>query len=125
LTDEYRPSKVRSGRIKETALEYIVGQEAGPVMSTISSKNQITLPAHLLRELGLTAGDRLAVSREGSRLVLRPRPRDWVSYHAGSLRGVYGSREAIDAYVEELRQDDERSRSIEEAWTGRRPAPED
>jgi AbrB family looped-hinge helix DNA binding protein len=73
-------------------------------MTTISSKNQITLPAQLLRELGLGAGDRLAIRREGNRLILRPRPKDWVDYYGGSLRGLYGeSKEEMDAYVTELR----------------------
>jgi len=94
-------------------------------MTTISSKNQITLPAHLLREMGLSAGDRLAVAREGTRLVLRPRPRDWVAYHAGSMAGHYGrNREEQDAYVEELRRDYGREAEIERAWSGTEPAPE-
>jgi AbrB family looped-hinge helix DNA binding protein len=91
-------------------------------MSTISSKNQITLPAHILRELGLRAGDRLAVTREGSRLVLRARPRDWVKYHGGSLASTYGqSREQINGYFRELRQDADRDQEIEEAWAGKEP----
>jgi len=90
-------------------------------MSTISSKNQITLPAHLLRELGLHSGDRLAITREGTRLILRVRPQDWVEHHAGSLAGVYGKdRREVDAYVDELRQDD-RQEEIEEAWAGKSP----
>ena len=94
-------------------------------MSTISSKNQITLPAHLLRELGLRAGDRLAVSREGARLVLRARPRDWVAYHGGSLAGLYGKdAEEIEAYVADLRQDEARDAEIERAWSGPEPGPQ-
>jgi AbrB family looped-hinge helix DNA binding protein len=94
-------------------------------MTTISSKNQITLPAQLLREMGLGAGDRLAVTREGTRLVLRARPRDWVAYHAGSLAGHYGRTAAEqDAYVRELRQDNGREAEIERAWSGTEPAPE-
>jgi AbrB family looped-hinge helix DNA binding protein len=92
-------------------------------MSTISSKNQITLPAHLLRELGLTAGDRLAMSREGDRLILRARPKNWASYYGGSLKGLYGStKDEVDAYIDELREDDSRDQAIEEAWNGQRPA---
>jgi hypothetical protein len=34
-------------------------------MSTISSGNQTTLPPQLLCDMGLSAGDRLAISREG------------------------------------------------------------
>jgi AbrB family looped-hinge helix DNA binding protein len=92
-------------------------------VSTISSKNQITLPAHLLREMGLGAGDRLAVIREGNRLILRARPRDWVEYHAGSLAGLYGEgQDEQDAYLRELRQETGRDRAIEEAWSGREPS---
>ena len=94
-------------------------------MTTISSKNQITLPAHLLRELGLAAGDRLAVSKEGGRLILRARPRDWVKYHGGSLAGLYGRGEdEISAYLEELRADTSRDEEIERAWAGTEPPPE-
>lgn len=109
MTAEYDAGKVkgRRSRIREAALEYVVGAEVGGSVSTISSKNQITLPAHLLREMGLGPGDRLAVSKEGSRLILRPRPRDWVRYHSGSLRGLYGnSQQEMDAYLEELREEE-------------------
>jgi AbrB family looped-hinge helix DNA binding protein len=103
---EYSPSKRKHGKVKEAAVEYIVGRREEPNLTTISSKNQITLPAQLLRELGLGAGDRLAVRREGNRLVLRPRPKDWVEYYGASPRGVYGETTAeMDAYVGELRSE--------------------
>ncbi|MGE0058139.1 MAG: AbrB/MazE/SpoVT family DNA-binding domain-containing protein [Dehalococcoidia bacterium] len=95
-------------------------------MSTISSKNQITLPIHLLREIGLGPGDRLAVTREGNRLILRARPKNWASYYAGSLKDLYGNtREEIDAYIEDLRDDSHREKQIEEAWDGQRPAAQE
>jgi AbrB family looped-hinge helix DNA binding protein len=113
------------GKVAEAAVEYIAGRRNEPAMSSISTKNQITLPAHLLRELGLRAGDRLAVTREGARLVLRARPKDWVAYHGGSLKGLYGKDgEEIDAYVKDLRADTEREDAIERAWTGNKPAPQ-
>ena len=72
--------------------------------TTISSKYQITLPARLVRELGLQPGDKLAIEVEEGRLILHPRPKDWVSYTAGSLKGVYGeTKEDIDAYLKEVR----------------------
>ena len=72
--------------------------------TTISSKNQITLPARLLREMGLKPGDQLAVELDGLQLILHPRPQDWVSYTAGSMKGVYGeTKEDIDAYIQKLR----------------------
>ena len=114
----------RELKVSEAAVEYIAERQNEPSVSTISSKNQITLPARLLREMGLSAGDRLAVTREGNRLVLRARPRDWVKYHAGSLAGAYGlNREDVDAYVRELRTDTERDEAIERAWSGREPDP--
>ena len=94
-------------------------------MTTISSKNQITLPAHLLREMGLGAGDRLSISREGGRLILRGRPKDWIRNHAGSLAGAYGKdKREIDAHIQELRQDETRDAEIERAWSGRKPSSE-
>jgi antitoxin ChpS len=119
---EYLPSKRDGGKVREAAVEYIVGRREDPALTTISSKNQITLPAQLLRELGLGAGDRLAISREGNRLILLPRPKDWVEYYGGSLRGLYGdTKEEEDAYIRELRKDAGRDQAIEEAWSGRKP----
>lgn len=105
-------------KVAEAALTYWAQAPDGEGMSTISSKNQITLPAHLLREMGLSPGDRLAISREGTRLVLRARPKDWVRYHAGSLAGLYGAgAKEADAYVRELREEGDRSDEIEKAWS--------
>jgi AbrB family looped-hinge helix DNA binding protein len=112
-------------RIAEAAVAYIAGRQEDAAMTTISSKNQITLPAQMLRELGIGPGDRLAVTREGSRLILRVRPKDWVEYHAGSLAGLYGKTAAeTDSYVRELREPGERALEIERAWAGSRPASE-
>jgi bifunctional DNA-binding transcriptional regulator/antitoxin component of YhaV-PrlF toxin-antitoxin module len=89
-------------------------------MTTISSKNQITLPVHLLRQIGVGPGDRLAVAVEGGRLVLRARPKDWAEHHAGSLRGLWGGKLAeIEAEIREGRDTPERDAEIERAWTGR------
>ena len=74
--------------------------------TTLSSKYQITLPARLVRELGLQPGDKLAVELVEGRLVLHPRPKDWLSYVAGSMPGYYGkTKEEIDAYLREVRGD--------------------
>ena len=101
----------------EAALVY--DTEEAPAVTTISSKNQITLPVHLLREMGLGAGDRLAVAREGNRLTLRARPRDWVRHYAGSLSGLYGgSKEEMDVYLKDLRDEGARATEIERAWSG-------
>lgn len=90
--------------MREAARPYQpMGAEEMP-KTTISSKYQITLPARLVRELGLEPGDKLEVELEHGRLVLHPRPKDWLAYTAGSLEGVYGrTKEDIDAYLREVR----------------------
>ena len=126
MTREYRPRKVPPQKVAEAALAYNADRREEPALSTISSKNQITLPIHLLREIGLGPGDRLAVTREGNRLILRARPKNWARYYAGSLAGLYGnSREEIDDQLSDLRDDGGRAERIEEAWDGKRPAAEE
>ena len=113
MTYEHDESKATPNkpRIAEAALvQYDAGRrDDDVVMSTISSKNQITLPAHLLREMGIGPGDRVAVTLEGKRLILRPRPKDWVKYYGGSLKGLWGDTpEEIDAYIAQLREESDR-----------------
>jgi AbrB family looped-hinge helix DNA binding protein len=117
--------QVPQSKVNEAAAEYFIGAPGEDAMTTISSKNQITLPAHLLREMGLAAGDRLAVALEGGRLVLRARPKDWVQYYGGSLAGLYGDSAAeIEAYIAEERSHTERDEAIEGAWAGSESAPQ-
>jgi AbrB family looped-hinge helix DNA binding protein len=112
-------SKGGRGKVREAAVAYIAGRQEDASVSTISSKNQITLPAHLLREMGIGPGDRLAVSREGNRMVLRPRPRDWVKHYGGSMADTYGkSAGQVADYVRELRAEGGRDEAIERAWSG-------
>jgi len=99
-------------------VEYITNRREEAV-STISTKNQITLPVHLLRQMGVGPGDRLAIALEGSRLVLRARPRDWVEHYAGSLPGFYGATvEEVDANIREGRDTSERDAELERIWSG-------
>ena len=119
------PSGTGKNKVSETAVAYFPGYQEDEALTTISSKNQITLPAHLLREMGLGPGDRLAISHEGARLVLRARPKDWVRYHAGSLAGLYGaSAVEEDAYVRELREESDRIGEFERTWTDTSAGPE-
>ena len=71
---------------------------------TLSSKHQVTLPADLVRSLGLKAGDKLVAELISGRIVLLPQPQSWVDYFAGSMKGVYGSTKGeIDRYIAEVR----------------------
>lgn len=121
FTYERKADKLPKMKVSEAAVEYITARREEAV-STISSKNQITLPVQLLRQMGVGPGDRLAVTLEGGRLMLRARPKDWVGHYAGSLPGYWGdSVEEIDAYVRELRDSSHRDELIEEAWAGTEP----
>src|SRR5512138_3270324 len=111
FTYQARSDKVPA-RVAEAAVEYITNRREESV-STISTKNQITLPVHLLRQMGVGPGDRLAVTLEGGRLVLRARPRDWVEHYAGSLPNLWGETvEEIDAHIREGRETPERDAEI-------------
>ena len=102
---DYRLTKNRGrSKVREAALAYLTEEATTMPKTTISSKYQITLPARLMRELGLAPGDKLAVELEDGRIILHPRPKDWVSYTAGSMPGYYGkTKEEIDAYLREVR----------------------
>ena len=98
--------KTRRRKVSDAALGYLPQEAPALPKTTLSSKYQITLPARLVRELGLQPGDKLAVELEDGHLVLHPQPKDWVAYTAGSMPGYYGkTKEEIDAYLREVRGD--------------------
>jgi bifunctional DNA-binding transcriptional regulator/antitoxin component of YhaV-PrlF toxin-antitoxin module len=69
--------------------------------TTITGKNQISLPAKGLRDLGWERGDRLlAQVVHGDMLVLMRRPTRWADAFAGKLGDVFGSHEDTIAYLE-------------------------
>jgi hypothetical protein len=69
----------------------------------------------MIRQLGIQPGDKLVARLEGDAITLNPRPRSWVEYVSGSLRGTYGStREEVDTYIREVREGwDERAQAAE------------
>lgn len=64
--------------------------------STISSKNQITIPAEALRNAGLEAGDRVVAHADGAGRVILEREHDVVAEFAGALTGTYRLDELND-----------------------------
>lgn len=72
-------------------------------MAKLSSKNQITIPVDVLRELGLRAGDEVVVSAVNGHIEVTPRP-DWIEEFAGSMPGVWPGGDAVE-YVRELRRE--------------------
>lgn len=82
---------------------------------TLSSKNQITLPAAMVRRLGLKGGDKIVAELIDDHIVLLPQPESWADYFAGSLKGVWGrTPEETDQYLADLRARRERDEWLEE-----------
>ncbi|MGH2588754.1 MAG: AbrB/MazE/SpoVT family DNA-binding domain-containing protein [Dehalococcoidia bacterium] len=76
--------------------------------TTITGKNQISLPAQGIRELGWKRGDELLVEiLEGDMLVLIRKPRsakEWVEAFSGKLGDVFGDHEDNLRYLDEERR---------------------
>ena len=66
----------------------------------VSSKYQIVIPKDIRGALGLEAGDRLYVGREGDKIVLRalPKVKNPTETLYGSVRGDRDAVEAIRAF---------------------------
>lgn len=69
--------------------------------TTISSKGQIVLPKRLRDEMSIHEGDRVEISREDDRIVLRllephDRPSDWRRW-----RGVLAGSTALEDHLRE------------------------
>jgi AbrB family looped-hinge helix DNA binding protein len=72
--------------------------------TTITGKNQISLPAEAMRLLGWEKGDRLLVTVQrgamGDTLVLMRQPDDWAEAFAGRLGHLFGTHEENLRYLE-------------------------
>ena len=64
--------------------------------TTISSKNQITIPAEALRNAGLEAGERVVAHADGAGRVILEREHDVIAEFAGALTGTYNTDELDD-----------------------------
>jgi AbrB family looped-hinge helix DNA binding protein len=72
--------------------------------TTITAKNQISLPAKSVRDLGWKRGDQLIVELlGGDLLVLMRRPENWTDAFAGRLTDVFGTHEENSRWLEEER----------------------
>ena len=68
--------------------------------TTLTGKNQVSLPARGVRQLGCARGDRLIVHVLGpDTLLLTRRPDNWTNYYAGKLSGVFGTHEQNLAFL--------------------------
>ena len=72
--------------------------------TTITSKNQVSLPAYSLRQLGWQRGDHLLVQVIGDgMLVLTRRPDNWTEAFSGKLGDVFGDHGDTLAYLDSER----------------------
>ena len=73
--------------------------------TTITGKNQITLPAETVRELGWERGDRLVAQVVGpDMLVLMRRPDSWADFFAGRLGHLFGTHEENLEWLDQERR---------------------
>jgi AbrB family looped-hinge helix DNA binding protein len=78
---------------------------AAMTTATVSSKGQIVLPKRLRDEMAIREGDRVEISREDDRIVLRllqphERPADWRRW-----RGALAGSEALEEHLREHREE--------------------
>lgn len=73
--------------------------------ATLTAKNQISLPAKRMRELGWRKGDRIIVETLGEDiLLLVRRPTRWTDAFAGRLTHVFDTHEKNIEFIEAERE---------------------
>ena len=88
----------------------------GKPETTITSKNQVSLPATSLRELGWQRGDKLLVRVLGNdTLVLTRQPESRTDRFSGKMGDVWKDHEDAMRYLDEERA----------SWNERFPVPDD
>ncbi len=78
-------------------------------IATVTSKGQITVPLEVRNRLGLKEGDRLEFITEGGVTIVRPdrgEQNPFLAY-AGVLGTFPGGVEEINAFVRDLRDDED------------------
>ncbi|HEX4311797.1 MAG TPA: AbrB/MazE/SpoVT family DNA-binding domain-containing protein [Acidobacteriaceae bacterium] len=76
-------------------------------LATVSTKGQFVIPADIREALGIRPGTKIAVLREGNRIILEPVNKEYVR----ALRGcTSGGPSMTDALLKERREEDRRSK---------------
>lgn len=71
--------------------------------TTISSKNQITLPKVILEELGLKAGSKLMIKPKDHRIILEPRTKSLTQALKGLGKNAFKKLGGGEAYLKRER----------------------
>jgi AbrB family looped-hinge helix DNA binding protein len=86
------------------------------VFVTVSSKGQMVIPAGIRDELGIQAGTRIAVSSDGTRVILEAETLAAKLRQIEEIRGcTAGQGSGTDMLLEDRRRERERER-LEEGW---------
>lgn len=89
---------------KRMALQAPVPDRVGE--TTITGKNQVSLPTRGLRRLGWQRGDRLTVEVVNDNImVLMRRPASWTDAFAGRMGDVFGGHEETKEFLDDERQE--------------------
>lgn len=73
--------------------------------TTITGRNQVSLPSKSMRELGWQRGDRIIVETLGEDiLLLVRRPLRWADAFAARLTDVFGTHEETLRWIDEERE---------------------
>lgn len=84
--------------------------------ATVSSKGQLVIPAAIREELGIVAGTRVAIRKDGAEVVLRPETLELKMAQIRRMRGIAaGGPSLSDELIEDRHRERERER-IEEGW---------
>jgi AbrB family looped-hinge helix DNA binding protein len=74
-------------------------------LATVSTKGQFVIPAEIREALGIRPGTRIAVLREGNRIILEPVNREYVRALRGSTAG---GPSLADSLLRERREEERR-----------------
>jgi len=79
-------------------------------VATVSSKGQLVIPAEMREALGIEAGTRMTIRREGEELILTPFTRKAARQIIQRLRGITaGGPSMTDELIRERREEDLRA----------------
>ena len=67
------------------------------MVTQVTTKGQIVIPATLRRKYGIRKGTRIVISDNGDSIVLKPITEEYLKKLQGSLKGKGGLKTLIDA----------------------------
>lgn len=75
-------------------------------ITTVSTKGQLVIPADIRESMGIAPGTRLAVTQQGSRIILEPVSEVLVD----TTRGMLAGKTSLSGVLQRQRRQDDRNR---------------